>query len=59
MAISNDTQATLYDAIKTTTDQVMAADGNPAVRAKALQSLALAYRYLSGGAQPGSVVVEK
>ena len=59
MAVSNDAQEALYIAIKATTEQVMAANGNPAVRANVLQTLALAYRNLNGGAQPGSVVIEK
>lgn len=32
---------------------------NAAVRARVLADLALAYRYTDGGAQPGSVTVEK
>ena len=59
MSAYDDAQQALLKAIKSTTEEVGAGTGNTAIRANTLQSLALAFRYTVGGAQPGSVTVEK
>jgi len=59
MSNQDDAQEALFKAIKATTDLVAASTGSLMPRATALQSLALAYRYTAGGAQPGSITVEK
>jgi len=58
MSSYDDAREALYDAIKVTTEQVMTS-ASATTRAKGLETLALAFRYTAGGAQPGSVSVEK
>ncbi|MBN9238787.1 MAG: hypothetical protein BGO97_03805 [Micrococcales bacterium 70-64] len=56
----HETKEALFAAIAATTQDLL---DNTAVnvlqRASSLQHLALAYRYVAGGTQPGSSVVEK
>ncbi|KSU52881.1 hypothetical protein [Microbacterium enclense] len=54
-----ETQAALFAAIEEHTKTVLSSSLNSAPKAAALADLALAYRYASGGPQPGSVTVEK
>jgi len=52
-----DAQHALFEAItKATADSAAL---STSVRATALAQIALAFRYASGGTQPGSVVIEK
>lgn len=52
-------QAELFTAIEAHAKAIASATLNAGSKARALSDLALAYRYAAGGAQPGSVTVEK
>ncbi|MCK2024585.1 hypothetical protein KZC52_16780 [Microbacterium sp. kSW2-24] len=56
MADQSSTKAALYGAITTEIGN-LSKIGGTAPRARALAELALAYRYVSGGEQPGSTAV--
>ena len=57
MAAQDEALTAIFTAI-TKTVKDLEADGYPAsARAEALESLALAYRYARGGAQPGASVI--
>ena len=57
LSVKEDAYEAIFVEIKAVIGEM---DGyGPHDRAKVLQSLAIAYRYASGGAQPGSVTVEK
>jgi hypothetical protein len=55
----SETKEALFAAIEKTTQEALEVNAHLNVRAAALRDLALAYRYVAGGTQPGSSVVEK
>lgn len=59
MAGNTETQQALFAAVKDEVAEVQRSGAGVAARAGALRDLALAYRYLAGGQQPGGVTLEK
>jgi hypothetical protein len=59
MATQREAMEALFTAIATAAEQVNGSGLNAASKARAIADIAVAYRYVSGGAQPGSVSVEK
>lgn len=59
MAGNTETQQALFQAIAELTNELGESGYPEPARAAALRDLALAYRYLAGGQQPGGVMVER
>lgn len=59
MTAQEDTREALFDAIKAEVEFVKGSNLTMGHRVGALKSLALAYRYASGGPQPGGAAAEE
>ena len=57
MSPKEDAQHALFTAIAKAVGDLEELGYDPTVRAEALESLALAYRYAAGGAQPGASAI--